>query len=421
MKAKWFAQNFPHLPVGVLFYGTSPTVVEEVKRYKEHGFFYVAECDEAGMANEEYYSAAKVAVPNLAAADLFVSWGSWHSAVVRSRSADVPILESGSPRMDLNRPDIMVGAGEAQFNQGELGDYVLITSNGLTPWSKLNRSAVRAVVPDLLGRFPLMSSLDLEALLLEGVSAGERFRDITLKVVRRNPTIKFIYRPRFGDNLEKIKRALKPFRNVLIVAEGPIYPLLRSARGVIHQDCTSGLEAALLGKPTVNFSPLSKKYPMEVSKVLPKAENLLEIEEFIAELKGRDGGTRFITAPEDLGPYVVNVNRKRLASDVIVSRLNEVGGDSSLTDDAMDSLRNLDSKNGSPARKTATGRTKQIYRRWKRLLQLARGVAGLSGPVAKMYGESLSASQIDRYMPSGGHFLKVEVSEISAGKAYMLK
>lgn len=421
MKAKWFAQNFPHLPVGVLFYGTSPTVVEEVKRYKEHGFFYVAECDEAGMTNEEFYLAAKVAVPNLAAADLFVSWGRWHSAVVRSRYEGVPILESGSPRMDLNRPDIRMGAEGAQFNQGELGDYVLITSNGVKPWSKLNRSVVRAVGADYLARFPLMSSLDLDAWMLESVSAGEMFRDMTLEVVRKNPDLNFIYRPRFGDNLQKIERALKPFRNVLIVEKGPIYPLLRSARGVIHQDCTSGLEAALLGKPTVNFCPLSQKYPNEVSKVLPKAENFLEIEEFVAQLKGRDGGTSYITAPEDLGPYVVNVNSERLASDVIVSRLNEVGGDSSLTDDAMGSLRNLDSKNGSPARKTATGRTKQIYRRCKRLLQRALGVGGLSEPIAKMYSELLSASQIDRYMPSGEDFLKVGVSEISAGNAYMLK
>jgi hypothetical protein len=54
------------------------------------------------------------------------------------------------------------------------------------------------------------------------------------------------------------KQAFRTFRNVVVRRDGNVLSWIRPAELVVHSNCTTGIEAVLAGRPTVNFLPTAR-------------------------------------------------------------------------------------------------------------------------------------------------------------------
>jgi surface carbohydrate biosynthesis protein len=68
-----------------------------------------------------------------------------------------------------------------------------------------------------------------------------------------------IVRPHPSERHDAWLEAAKHLKNVHVIAEGPIGPWLKAAKAVVHNGCTTGLEAFLMGRPVYAYMPIESE------------------------------------------------------------------------------------------------------------------------------------------------------------------
>ncbi len=95
------------------------------------------------------------------------------------------------------------------------------------------------------------------------------------------PDATFVIRPHPSEDHGEWLRVAEGRANVTVTNEGPAIPWLLGAEAVIHNGCTTGLEAYLLGRPVVCYQPESHELwdldlPNAVSDVVATEPGLIE-------------------------------------------------------------------------------------------------------------------------------------------------
>ena len=410
LKQSWFLKNIDDLSSGVVFLGTSPSRIDEVKMIKSKGFYYVAECSEAGMWNRRRYLSYKAARSNLALADLYLAWGQRHAEMVRERCDRLPILVSGSPRMELSISAHDIFSNEIEKLRQSYGRYILIVSNGRHQYSRFSRINAEHMAVDLANRFPGISLDEYRKIINEFMANGSVFWDAAKLVAKECPETKIVYRPRFGDDVSRIRDEFSGANNVTVVEEGPINALIAASQGVVHQSCTSGLEAVLMKKPNIDFLPTQLSFPFEIAdRAFKKAKSYSEIKTFIEVIMGGYNVEKYVVAHSSVEPYIANIGNRDSSSALIMQRLNK-----DLVD--LPPLNKSLSGKMLPSRKfrqcffDVSKTIKQIIR---------RPVEG--GGVGPNYSEPLDIDSIKKYALLLGLEHDLAISEVSPGRAYVLQ
>lgn len=97
----------------------------------------------------------------------------------------------------------------------------------------------------------------------------------------RFPDHKIVVRPHPSERHDTWLEAARHLHNVRVIAEGPIGPWLCAAEAVVHNGCTTGLEAFLMGRPVFAYMPIeSETYdlhlPNRASTQVRTIETLLD-------------------------------------------------------------------------------------------------------------------------------------------------
>lgn len=411
LKQSWFLRNIDNLSPGVVFLGTSPSIIDDVKMIKSKGFYYIAECSEAGMWNRRRYLSYKAAPSNLALADLYLAWGQRHAEIVRERCDRLPILVSGSPRMELSISAHDIFSNEIEKLRELYGRYILIVSNGRHQYSRFGRINVERMAVDLANRFPGISLGEYRKIINEFMANGSVFWNAAKLVAKECPETKIVYRPRFGDDVSRIRDEFSRADNVTVVEEGPINPLIAASQGVVHQSCTSGLEAVLMKKPNIDFVPSQISYPFEIAdRTFKKAKSISEIKAFIEAILGGYNVEKYMVTQSAVEPYIANVGHRDSSSAVIMQRLNKDLAD-------LPTLNKSLSDKLLPSRKFHQ-RCFDVSTTIKRIIRrpVERGLK--MGP---SYSEPLDIDSIKKYALLLGLEHDLSISEVSPGGAYVLQ
>ncbi|MEX1257202.1 MAG: surface carbohydrate biosynthesis protein [Gemmatimonadota bacterium] len=70
-----------------------------------------------------------------------------------------------------------------------------------------------------------------------------------------NPKFTIVVRPHPSESVEFYEVALGPLENVVVIQDGSVVSWIRSASLVVHCKCTTGVEAAIAGRPVLHFWP----------------------------------------------------------------------------------------------------------------------------------------------------------------------
>jgi surface carbohydrate biosynthesis protein len=247
--------NLSRLPAGV-YVGKSMTA------RSRHNLLAARACghrivawDEEGLvwASREVYWRTKVDARTLNTPELLLAWGEDNAAAWREHPAyrGTPIAVPGNPRADLLRERLHpYYAPAAGALRRELGRFVLINTNfsrvnHLQPRQNRHLRWLREQRPDdPRGGFAAHKFTLYQAFLELMPRLSEALAD-ALIVVRPHPS----------ESLAVWQALAARLPNLVVRREGGIAPWLLAADAMVHNGCTTAVEAFALGCPALAYVP----------------------------------------------------------------------------------------------------------------------------------------------------------------------
>ena len=226
-------------------------------------------------------------------ARILFAWGEDNAAIWKRSQwyAGAPVVVSGNPRTDMMRPELRgFHASEIEAIQRRYGDFVLFNSN----FSVVNHfipNKTRFKVADWVP--PEESDKFRSGMLRHKRALFERFLEAMPALARAIAPRQLVIRPHPSENGEPWREATAGLANVTVLHEGAVVPWLIAARVLVHNGCTSAVEATAVGTPALAYRPLiSDQFDIWLPNALSSDCRDLDalLEGARAALEGRGGG-----------------------------------------------------------------------------------------------------------------------------------
>lgn len=247
---------------------------KDLQRVADAGFIVVSQDEESGLLDFSYdhFISMRSSKETVAASRAVFCWGEFDK---KSWEEHYPELEghvyaSGSPRVDFWRSDFHAYYADCvKAIVEQYGQYVLIPSN--FPLANGYMSLEERIEQGWKNG-SLASAADEEKLrsnVEDTRKMVDRFAELLKRLSEAHPAINFIVRPHPVEKLSEWERRLASLDNVHVVFEGGVTQWARGASAIIHNGCTTGIEARFSGVPTLAYvpfeSPINREVPNAVS------------------------------------------------------------------------------------------------------------------------------------------------------------
>ena len=254
---------------------------------------------------------------------------------------NVPIHATGSPRNDFLRPELCgLFRKESERYRAENGDFLLVNTN----YNHVNSfyPAHNIVVPGstegatpTFGRGARGMSPDYALGLRDHKQAlFEHFQRVIPQLEAAFPSLNIVVRPHPNENHDVYHQIASSCTRVRVTNEGNVVPWLLATRALVHHGCTTGVEAFMLGVPSVSYRPrVDPRYDdgfyrlphLASHQAFDFSELKNNLKRILAGELGPAGGPERETA---VGHYITGQDGP-LASARIVALLEEIQGERS--------------------------------------------------------------------------------------------
>ncbi|WP_208592353.1 surface carbohydrate biosynthesis protein [Gracilibacillus suaedae] len=233
----------------------------------EHGQT-VVELDEEGLLIEKnQYIRDRMRKDTLKLVEQEYCWGEHQKQIISDTYPDMAdkCHVVGNPRLDLLKPKFRsLYQDDVKSLQQHYGDFILIN----TRFSLYNT---------VKGKNNTFFAQHIKALY-------EAFLKMIHQTARDFPHVNLVIRPHPAENFNSYRREFRNISNVHVVHEGVIIKWILAAKLVIHNGCTSGIEAFLLDQPVIVYQPFETN-EIELPNLLGfKATSLTELRDNIDQL-----------------------------------------------------------------------------------------------------------------------------------------
>lgn len=277
--------------------------------------------------SQEHYFSRRMSVEALAHVSLLFAWGEDNAELFRKFPgySGAPIHVTGHPRIDLLRPELrdFFQDGVRRIRERH-GRFVLVNTN----FSKFNArrdpgGGRRAQTRD--GRRKRNKArLSADYVAHKG-ALFEAFREMVPALAASFPDHRFVVRPHPNELREPWRAAAASYANVDVEDEGNVIPWLLAADAIVHNGCTTAIEAFALGRPAVAYRPVKAdahdhEFPNALSH---EAVDLVELRAILARAVAGELACRAPSGrPRPFDEFVTGLDG-RLAADRIVDVLEE--------------------------------------------------------------------------------------------------
>lgn len=232
--------------------GHSDPKTEMKKDVFARGWGLTAQDEEHGLVTEEFGQGMLDRFPSegFDYNHRLYTWGDHDTAALQRLLPERTdsIRKTGSPRVDLWRPDIAGALGADEVSEVTRGRrYVLITPIG--GWNPGGPESVFGI--DGTAGDPRRI-----ADLADGLRLMSRFIEAADALAQQDPERLVILRPHPGAPIDIWEKATDRCRpNVVVSRRARLTPWLRNAEAVVANGSTVAFEAQLLGTPHITFAP----------------------------------------------------------------------------------------------------------------------------------------------------------------------
>lgn len=297
----------------------------------------IAALDEEGLvyhSASEYY-ARRVSDETLRLVTTLFAWGDAGAELLRSHPAGATraVRVTGNPRIDLLRPELRgYFAEDAARIRARHGPFVLINTN----FSKVNayfpkmNLLVPPARPDRASELGA-AGIGLPREFAEGLAAHKRalfeyFRAMIPSLHAAFPGYRLVVRPHPSENRAPWQEVVADLERADVIHEGNVIAWLEASSALIHNGCTTGIEAFCLGKPAIAYRPVSRdpfdlELPNELSR---QCFDLDSLREAVANTLDADEPTpRPDETQQRLIEHHIAARDGELAADRIVAALQD--------------------------------------------------------------------------------------------------
>ena len=186
------------------------------------------------------------------------------------------IYMTGSPRVDLWRPNLFDYWGNKIKNLDK--PFLLIPSNfgaGVTVQSFYERILIRKR-GGYLDREPEMLKKLVER-ESEQIKLIGYFIEAIKYLSNQNKNYHIVLRPHPSESLEAWKLLLEKTPNVSVIADDGVSLWIKNAFAILHNGCTTALEATFFNKPIITYSPFKAKFARKLANDL--GQNVTSLKE----------------------------------------------------------------------------------------------------------------------------------------------
>ena len=253
------------LPAGILHLksvASSERIYGRFDALRERGMLISVQDEEHGLAGPDAYEEfgrARFPIDAVRRADLILAWGPHDGAWLTSRCSglDTEVVETGSPRIDLWRPDVI---GSVAADGGADSPHVLIVSS-ITPfnrnplWLQLRQKRDGAFGPAFEG-----DDDPQEFLTYDRYSSRYSFVKHLVRAVRRLtkqfPSASFVFRPHHFEEPLAWPALIGEYTNLRVDSDATSRSLVENASVVIHCASSIAIEATVAARSVLTFCPV---------------------------------------------------------------------------------------------------------------------------------------------------------------------
>lgn len=248
----------------------------------------------------ENFLSRRVFARTLELVDLLCFWGENHRRVfAHLLSPDQRYLITGNPRFDLLHPRFRGIWDEVISDiKRTYGKRVVIT----TRFSLVNhfKRSLEENVARKIEKSYGNAAQSFDRWLKGMETVFKRYSDGLMRLTEQLSDVQFVLRPKPRENLDYWISLFAGKANVKVVLDGSAIPWLGAAQCVVHNACTTGIEAFLLNRPVMEFHP-AKAATSELDPSLPgritgSVDNVERLAEWL-KLRWEDGSASEITPP----------------------------------------------------------------------------------------------------------------------------
>jgi surface carbohydrate biosynthesis protein len=221
------------------------------------------------MQPETYYSRRLSPVAITYVSHLF-AWGEENADLLRQYPdlpEGIPIYVTGNPRGDLLRPEMRgYFARDAEDLRKAYGDFILINTNfgevnAFYPSENLFLPPVKPGEEPTFGPTAVgMSRKFAEGLRDYKQAIFDDFKRLLPALKKAFPDYTIVVRPHPSENPQVYREIASRCERVRVINEGNVIPWLRAAKALVHNGCTTAIEAYLMSVPAVSYQATVNEY-----------------------------------------------------------------------------------------------------------------------------------------------------------------
>jgi surface carbohydrate biosynthesis protein len=198
------------------------------------------------------------------------AWGEENVELWRQYSklpSEIPIHATGNPRIDLLRPDMQdYYKKEAEEICKAYGDFILINTNfnhvnAFMPAQNLFQPVKKEGEAAQFGQAARgMTREYAEGFREHKQAVFEDFQQFIPEIEAAFPEHTIVVRPHPTENQEIYQKIAARCQRVQVTNEGNVVPWLMAAKVLIHNGCTTGVEAYVMRVPAVSYRKTVNDY-----------------------------------------------------------------------------------------------------------------------------------------------------------------
>ncbi|UCE55185.1 MAG: hypothetical protein JSV31_07015, partial [Desulfobacterales bacterium] len=219
---------------------------------------------------QTYYS-RRLSPVAMAYVSHFFAWGEDNAELWRQYPQlpkNAKIHATGNPRNDLLRPELHAYYdAEVEKIQQAYGNFILVNTNfnHVNAFSAVQNLFQPARAPGEQPRFGRaakgMTREYAEGLRDHKQAVFEDFKRLIPDLEKVFPDCKIVVRPHPTENPEIYHKIAAQCERVRVTNEGNVVPWLMAAKALVHNGCTTGVEAYAMGAPAISYrATISEDY-----------------------------------------------------------------------------------------------------------------------------------------------------------------
>ncbi len=235
------------------------------------------------------------------------AWGEENAELWRNypHYAQTPIHITGNPRGDMLRPELRVFYTDlAQRLRDTYGDFILINTNFgvVNAFNPSQNLFIPGSSLERVGRAAVGMRRDYATGLRDHKQAlFEHFQQLVPALEQAFPKINIVIRPHPVEKPDVYHDIAASSNRVQVATDGNVIPWLMAARMVIHNGCTTGVEAYALEVPAIAYQPSFNEYYDEAVFRLPNrlSHQVFNFEELTENVRQILDGSREAAGGEE--------------------------------------------------------------------------------------------------------------------------